>query len=157
MELLFPHIESLLKRDFQIWKFPQCYALRATIFFVQIDHIMKYIKCTTMTIFGRISINFWWILHRVSSKASFSSKQPKPEPKLVLTLSETKRLFQLFPFFTKSASFGVSIEPKQIKGQRKHRLLTTILPTICQNFILIALELRPNWSKMRKNFCGIKN
>ena len=39
------------------------------------------------------------------------------EPKLVLSLSETKRLFQLFRFFTETAIFGVSVEPKQKKDQ----------------------------------------
>jgi len=35
--------------------------------------------------------------------------------KLVLALSETKRLFWLFCFVTEKASFGVSIELKQTK------------------------------------------
>jgi hypothetical protein len=41
------------------------------------------------------------------------SKQPKLEPKLVSALSETKRLFLLFRFYTETESFHVSIEPKQ--------------------------------------------
>jgi hypothetical protein len=53
----------------------------------------------------------------VSFENSFDSKQPKLEPKLVSALSETKRLFRLFRFFTKTASFGVSIEPKQTEDQ----------------------------------------
>jgi len=56
---------------------------------------------------------------RVSSETSFTSKQPKLEPKLVSALSETKRLFRLFYVFTKTASCGVSIEPKQKKGPTK--------------------------------------
>jgi hypothetical protein len=45
-------------------------------------------------------------------------KQPKLEPKLVLAISETKRLFQLFHFYTETGSFDVSIEPKQTEDQR---------------------------------------
>jgi hypothetical protein len=56
---------------------------------------------------------------RVSYETSFDSKQPKLEPKLVSTLSETRRLFRLFRFNTETASFGVSIEPKQRKRNRK--------------------------------------
>ncbi len=50
---------------------------------------------------------------RVSFETSFDSKQPKLEAKLVSALSETKRFFLLFRFYTETASFGVSIEPKQ--------------------------------------------
>jgi hypothetical protein len=56
---------------------------------------------------------------RVSFEISFDSKQPKLEPKLVLALSETKRLFRLFRFYNETASFGVSIEPKQTEDQPK--------------------------------------
>jgi hypothetical protein len=56
---------------------------------------------------------------RVSFETSFDSKQPKLEPKLVSALSETKRLFRLFRFYTKTASFGVSIKPKQTEDQPK--------------------------------------
>jgi hypothetical protein len=56
---------------------------------------------------------------RVSFETSFDSKQPKLEPKLVSALSETKRLFRLFRFYTKTESFDVSIEPKQTKDQPK--------------------------------------
>jgi hypothetical protein len=56
---------------------------------------------------------------RVSFENSFDSKQPKLEPKLVSALSETKLLFRLFRFYTKTASFGVSIEPKQAADQPK--------------------------------------
>ncbi len=60
-----------------------------------------------------------WVLPRVSFETSFDSKQPKLEPKLVSTLSETKLLFRLFRFYTETASFGVSIEPKQTEDQPK--------------------------------------
>ncbi len=46
-------------------------------------------------------------------ETSFDAKQPKLEPKLVSALSETKRLFRLFRFYTEIESFYVSIEPKQ--------------------------------------------
>jgi hypothetical protein len=55
----------------------------------------------------------------VSFETSFDSKQPKLEPKLVSALSETKRFFRLFRFYTETASFGVSIEPKQKEDQPK--------------------------------------
>jgi hypothetical protein len=56
---------------------------------------------------------------RVSFETSFDSKQPKLEPKLVSVLSETKCLFRLFRFYTKTESFDVSIEPKQTEDQPK--------------------------------------
>jgi hypothetical protein len=56
---------------------------------------------------------------RVSFKSSFDSKQPKLEPKLVSAVSETKRLFWLFRFYTEAESFDVSIEPKQTEDQPK--------------------------------------
>ena len=45
----------------------------------------------------------------------FDSKQLK----LVAALSETKRLFRLFRFYTKTEIFDVSIEPKQTEDQPK--------------------------------------
>ncbi len=56
---------------------------------------------------------------RVSFETSFDSKQPKLEPKLVSALSETKRLFWLFRFYTEKESLDVSIEPKQTEDQPK--------------------------------------
>jgi hypothetical protein len=44
----------------------------------------------------------------VSFENSFDSKQPK-----------LKLLFCLFRFYTETASFGVSIEPKQAEDQSK--------------------------------------
>ncbi len=55
----------------------------------------------------------------MSFETCFDSKQPKLEPKLVSALSETKRLFRLFRFYTESESFDVSFEPKQTKDQPK--------------------------------------
>jgi hypothetical protein len=54
-----------------------------------------------------------------SFETSFNSKQLELEPKLVSALSETKCLFWLFQFYTKTESFGVSIIPKQTKEQLK--------------------------------------
>ena len=54
---------------------------------------------------------------RVSCETCFDSKQPKLEPKLVSALSETKRLFRLFRFYTETEIFDVSIEPKQTDDQ----------------------------------------
>ncbi len=59
----------------------------------------------------------------MSFETSFDSKQPKLEPKLepklVSALSETKRLFRLFRFYTETESYDVSIESKQTKDQPK--------------------------------------
>jgi hypothetical protein len=63
----------------------------------------------------------------VSSETSFASKQPKMGPKLVSALSETKRLFRLFRFFAETASFGISIEPKQKKGQPKQIIVNSFI------------------------------
>ncbi len=52
-------------------------------------------------------------MHKVSFETSFDSKQPKLEPKLVSALSETKRLFRFFRFYTEIENFECSIEPKQ--------------------------------------------
>jgi hypothetical protein len=41
------------------------------------------------------------------------------EPKLVSALSETKRLFRLFRFYTETESLDVSIESKQTEDQPK--------------------------------------
>ncbi len=56
---------------------------------------------------------------RLSFETSFDSKQSKLEPKLVSALSETKRLFRSFRFYTETESFDVSIEPKQTEDQSK--------------------------------------
>ncbi len=55
----------------------------------------------------------------MSFETSFDSKQPKLEQKPVSALSETKRLFRLFRFYTETESFDVSIEPKQAEDQPK--------------------------------------
>jgi hypothetical protein len=67
----------------------------------------------------------------VSFETSFDSKQPKLEPKLVSALSETKRLFRLFPFYTETESFDVSIEPKQTEDQPKQFDRKHILRIFC--------------------------
>ncbi len=65
------------------------------------------------------SVGFVTLWTRVSFETSFDSKQPKVEPKLVSALSETKRLFRLFRFYTETEGFDVSIEPKQTEDQPK--------------------------------------
>jgi hypothetical protein len=67
---------------------------------------------------------------RVSFETSFDSKQPKLEPKLVSALSETKRLFRLFCFYTETESFDVSIEPKQTGDQPN-----SLIGSICCYFL----------------------
>ncbi len=69
----------------------------------------------------------------MSFKTSFDSKQPKLEPKLVLALSETNHLFRLFRFYTKTESFGVSIEPKQTEEQPKQFDRENILAFFSEN------------------------
>jgi hypothetical protein len=56
----------------------------------------------------------WGVIY----KTSFDSKQPKLEPKLALTLSETRCLFRLFRFNIKTTCSGVSIKLKQKKMNR---------------------------------------
>jgi hypothetical protein len=59
---------------------------------------------------------------------------PKLELKLVLALSETKRLFRLFHFYTEIESFEVSIEPKQTEDQPKQFDRDHVLLFFCRKF-----------------------
>ncbi len=72
---------------------------------------------------GGVGCGWQWSISMVfdslSFETSFDSKQPKLEPKLVSALSETKRLFRLFCFYTETESFDVSIEPKETGDQPK--------------------------------------
>ncbi len=72
-------------------------------------------------------------MSRVSFETSFDSKQPKLEPKLVSALTETKRLFRLFRFYTETEIFDVSIEPKQTEDQPKQFDREHILQFITEN------------------------
>jgi hypothetical protein len=85
-----------------------------------------------------------WVLHsaahsgkvvksitRVSYETSFDSKQPKLDPKLVSTLSETRCLFRLFRFYIKTAIFGVSIEPKQNRNNRNKPKKVNLVAESC--------------------------
>ena len=95
---------------------------------------------------------------RVSSETSFTSKQPKLEPKLVSALSETKRLFRLFRFFTKTASFGISIEPKQKKNNQNvglYLLLTTF--DVCAEWTLQYNHLVINYIDCSDNHRSVGN
>ena len=87
--------------------------------------------------------------HRVSSETSFDSKQPKMEPKLVLALSDTKRLFW---FFTETASFCVSIELKQKKAKTNWKEQLCIFPQSVPTkfFQILAIIMLPIW-----NFYGL--
>ncbi len=69
----------------------------------------------------------------MSFETSFDSKQPKLKPKLVLALSETKRLFRLFRFYTETESFDVSIELKQTEDQPKQFNREHILQFFTEN------------------------
>ena len=52
-------------------------------------------------------------------RVSFETSSIRKQPKLVSALSETKRSFRLFRFELETASFGVSIEPKQTENKPK--------------------------------------
>jgi hypothetical protein len=62
---------------------------------------------------GRYNQRGRWGETRVSFETNFDSKQPKLEQKLVSALSEIKRLFRLFRFYTQTETFDVLIEPKK--------------------------------------------
>jgi hypothetical protein len=81
------------------------------------------------------------ILSRVSFEISFDWKQPKLEPKLVSALSKTNCLFQLFLFYTKTESFGVSIELKQTEEQPKLFYREHILIFFSENLVLFRFVL----------------
>ncbi len=82
-------------------------------------------------------------------ETSFDSKQPTLEPKLVSALSETKRLFRLFRFYTgtETESFNVSIEPKQTEDQpkqfdRKHILVFFWKFKVFSGFFVFSIVLK---------------
>jgi hypothetical protein len=77
-----------------------------------VAYFLILVRCKTKGAVGAVCASI-----RVSFETSFDSKQPKLEPKLVSALSETKHLFRLFRFYIETASFGVSIEPKQTEDQ----------------------------------------
>ncbi len=67
----------------------------------------------------------------MSSETIFISKQLKLELKLVLALSETRRLFRLFCFNIETRSFGVLKQLKQTKDKPKQQ-------QICSNINLFS-------------------
>ncbi len=101
----------------------------------------------------------------MSFKTSFDSKQPKLELKLVSVLSETKCLFQLFRFYTKTESFGVSIEPKQTEEQpkqfdrehilaflsKKFRVVSACFETVCFGCLASILKQRVSMFLLNRN------
>ncbi len=67
----------------------------------------------------------------MSFETSFDSKQPKL---VVSALSETKRFFRLFRFYTETESYNVSIELKQTEDQPKQFDGKHILLFFTENF-----------------------
>ncbi len=88
---------------------------------------------------------------RVSFETSFDSKQPKQEPKLVSALSEIKRLFRLFRFYTETESFDVSIEPKQTEDQPKQFDREHILIFFTENFVFFSFSVFSVFSDLFRN------
>jgi hypothetical protein len=87
---------------------------------------------------------FWLVSPRVSYETSFDSKQPKLEPKLVSTLSETRCLFRLFRFYIETASFGVSIEPKQNRNNRNKPKKVNLVAEYCT----FTSKISKSWRNM---------
>ena len=82
----------------------------------------------------------------MSSETSFDSKQPKMEPKLVSDLSEKKCLFRLFWFQTETASFCVSIKPKQKKENRNKPKRTNFV-----GFLNLFYKILPHFRNFNAN------
>jgi hypothetical protein len=76
----------------------------------------QFFRCFCINRFGLGPLHY--LLSRVSFENSSDSKQPKLEPKLVSALSETKRLFRLFLFYTETESFDVSLNRNKQKTNR---------------------------------------
>jgi hypothetical protein len=105
---------------------------------------LAWLVADTYNTFGGGSLWYWTdcgtvqtvllgaVCSRVSFETSFDSKQPKLEPKLVSALSETKRLFRLFRFYTETESFDVSIEPKKQKANRNSLIGSIFFAQICE-------------------------
>ncbi len=93
---------------------------------------------------------------RVSSETSFVSKQLKLEPKLVLALSETRRLFRLFRFNIETGSFGVSKQPKQTKDNRNSskfvKISTFLIPQTISSVCFGCFDTSPKHYTNRKKF-----
>jgi hypothetical protein len=87
---------------------------------------------------------------RVSFETSFESKQLKLEQKLVSALSETKRLFRLFRFYTQTESFGVSIEAKQTEEQPK-QLIDSISLCFFTKFRAVSVCFGLFWGLFRNS------
>jgi hypothetical protein len=73
--------------------------------------------------------------------SSFDSKQLKLESKPVSALSKTKRLFLLFPFYTETEKFCVSIDLKQTEEQPKQFDRELILVFFSENLGLFRFVL----------------
>ncbi len=84
----------------------------------EISRAEEYQLCRLLICIHKIGGDEVILLLKVYFETSFDSKQPKLEMKLVSALSITKRLFQLFRFYTESESFGVLIERKQTEDHK---------------------------------------
>jgi hypothetical protein len=90
------------------------------------------------------------------------------EPKLAAALSEAKRLFRLFRFYTERESFSVSIEPKQTEEQpkqfeREHslvffsenvglfRFVTVCFETVCLVCFASIVKQRVSMFRLNQN------
>jgi hypothetical protein len=97
------------------------------------------------------------VVIRVFYETSFEFKQPKLEPELVLTLSETRCLFRLVRFNIKTTCFGVSIKPKQEKTnrnkpkKRKPKKIFKILNKIAEE---LQKKLKMNFKKCCVHYEG---
>ncbi len=94
------------------------YNYKSSIFYIDGPPRLILYSSQEYSSWGILKFN-WDVWIRVSFETSFDSKQPKLEPKLVSALSKTTRLFRLFRSYTETASFGVSMEPKQTEVQPK--------------------------------------
>jgi hypothetical protein len=77
---------------------------------------------------------------------SFETSLDLKQPKLVSALYETNRLFRLLRFYTKTESFGVSIEPKETEFQPKQFNKDHILVFFSEDlgmfrFVLVCFEI----------------
>jgi hypothetical protein len=99
---------------------------------------------------------------RVSSETSFVLKQPKLEPKLVLALSETRRLFRLFRFNIETGSFVFRNNRNKQKTNRNSskfvKISTFLIPPIISSVCFGCFDTSPkHWNKTKENIFGFAN
>ncbi len=98
-----------------------CYIITITEAEHKTDWLHRYCYWGCRSHGSRSNASVRYSAARVSFETSFDLKQPKLEPKLVSALSETKRLFRLFRFYTETESFDVSIESLNRNKQKTNR------------------------------------